>query len=112
MDHYEIIITPDAEIDLNELDDYITYNLEAPDVAVSYLAAIRLKISELSTAPKRCQPLDDEPLHSRGVMRLNAKGFAVFYYVDEEHFEVYIQNVIYQKRDIPKVLAEMYSDID
>ena len=43
---------------------------------------------------------------------MNAKNFAVFFYVYEEYSEVYVMNVIYQKRDIPKILAELYPDID
>lgn len=74
MDDYEIIVTPDAEDDLNEL--------------------------------------DDEPWHSRGIRRMNARNFAVFFNIDEEYKEVYIQNVIYQKRSLPRVLRELYPNLD
>lgn len=112
MDKYEIIITPDAESDLNEIDDYITYTLLAPYTAISYLRDIRSHIAELSSAPKRFRLVEDEPWHSQGIRRMNAKNFAVFFYVFEEYSEVYIQNVIYQKRDITKVLKKLYPDLD
>lgn len=108
---FTIIITPDAEADLNELDDYITFQLMAPETAVSYICDIRAKISQLRKNPKRYRLVEDEPWHSRGVRRMNAKNFAVFYYVYEEYAEVYVQNVIYQKRDLPKLLSERYSDL-
>lgn len=111
MDHFDVIITPDAENDLNELDDYITFQLMAPDTATSYIRDIRMKISELQSAPKRYRLVEDEPWHSRGVHRMNARNFAVFFYIYEEYTEVYVQNVIYQKRDLPKVLSELYPDI-
>ena len=41
MEEYAIIVTPDAEADLNELDDYITYELLAPDTAVAYVGFIK-----------------------------------------------------------------------
>lgn len=41
MGEYEIIITPDAEADLNELDDYITFELKAPETAVRYIEDIK-----------------------------------------------------------------------
>lgn len=41
MDAYEVIITPDAEYDLNELDDYITFELLEPDTATAYVAFIK-----------------------------------------------------------------------
>ena len=112
MDDFTVIITPDAEADLNELDDYITFQLMAPDTAIRYVRDIRKKIADLQTAPKRYRLVDDEPWHSRGVRRTNAKNFAVFFYVYEEYSEVYVMNVIYQKRDLPRVLAELYPDID
>ena len=112
MDDFTVIITPDAETDLNELDDYITLQLMAPDTAIRYVRDIREKIADLQTAPKRYRLVDDEPWHSRGVRRMNAKNFAVFFYVYEEYSEVYVMNVIYQKRDLPRVLAELYPDTD
>ena len=44
MDSYEIIITPDAEADLFEIRDYITYTFLVPDVALNYVRAIRNEI--------------------------------------------------------------------
>ena len=48
MDSYEIIITPDAEADLFEIRDYIAYTLLAPDVALTYIRAIRTEIQKLT----------------------------------------------------------------
>ena len=106
MDEYEVIVTPDAENELNELDDYITFELLAPDTAVAYVAFIKSELASLSHMPNRYRLVDDEPWHSRGVRRMNAKNFAVFYIVLEDYHEVYIQNVIYQKRSIPQVLHD------
>ena len=80
MDEYKIIITPDAETDLNELDDYISFYLMAPDIAISCIRYIRSKIAGLRKAPKRYRLIEDEPWHSRGIRRMNAKNFAVFFF--------------------------------
>ena len=106
MEEYAVIITPDAENDLNALDDYITFELLAPDTAIAYIAFIKQELASLGHMPKRYRLVDDEPWYSRGVRRMNAKNFAVFYIVLDDYNEVYIQNVIYQKRDIPQVLNE------
>ncbi len=110
MDKFNVIITSDAEKELNELDDYITFELHAPDTAVSYIAFIKKKLASLSDMPKRYKLVNDEPWHSRGVRRMNTKNFAVFYIVLEDYHEVYIQNVIYQKRDIPIILHDLFGD--
>ena len=112
MDEYKIIITPDAEADLNELDDYISFYLMAPDIAISCIRYIHSKIAGLRKVPKRYRLIEDEPWHSRGIRRMNAKNFAVFYYVYEEYAEVYVQNIIYQKRDLSRILSERYTDLN
>ena len=112
MKRFEIFLTPDAERDLNELDDYISFQLCAPYTAASFIRDIRQSISELGNAPKRFRLLEDEPWHSRGIRRMNTKSFAVFFLVHEEYSEVYVQNIIYQKRDLKKVLSELYPDLD
>lgn len=107
MEEYSVIITPDAEKDLNELDDYISIELQVPEIALTYIATIKQELSTLQTAPKRYRLMDEEPWHSRGVRRMNVKNFAAFYVVLDEYKEVYIQNIIYQKRDILKVLWDL-----
>ena len=107
MEPYEVYITPDAEDDLAELDNYISNVLAAPDTAIAYIRDIRERIAGLRDAPKRNRLVEEEPWHSRGLRRLNARGFAVFYSINETHKEVYVQNIIYQKRDLPRVLAEL-----
>ncbi len=112
MDDFTIIITPDAEEDLNALDDYITFELNAPETAIRYISDIKTQISSLSKAPKRYRLMEEEPWHSHSIRRMNAKNFAIFYHIYEEYNEIYILNVIYQKRDLLKVLAKAYPDLN
>lgn len=110
MNSYEIIMTPDATTDLVELRDYIADVLLVPDTALSYIRAIREEISKLSEMPGRIKPVDDEPWHSRGIREIMAKNFYVYYRIDEETKQVYIMNVIYNKRDQLRQLANMKLD--
>lgn len=110
MNSYEIIMTPDATTDLVELRDYIADVLLVPDTALSYIRAIREEISKLSEMPGRKKPVDDEPWHSRGIREIMAKNFYVYYRIDEETKRVYIMNVIYNKRDQLRQLANMKLD--
>lgn len=110
MNSYEIIMTPDATTDLVEPRDYIADVLLVPDTALSYSRAIREEISKLSEMPGRIKPVDDEPWHSRGIREIMAKNFYVYYRIDEETKRVYIMNVIYNKRDQLRQLANMKLD--
>ena len=86
MDLYKIIITPDAEKDLVELRNYIADVLLARDTARSYIRTIRKEIATLNEMPARYKPVDDEPWHTRGIRRIIANNFYVYYRIDEgEH---------------------------
>ena len=110
MDSYEIIMTPDATADLVELRDYIADVLLVPDTALSYIRTIREEISKLAEMPGRIKPVDDEPWHSRGIRKIIAKNFYVYYRIDEDAKRVYIMNVIYNKRDQLRQLSQMKLD--
>ena len=45
-----------------------------------------------------------------GIRRLNVKNFAIFYTIFDEYNEVYIQNIIYQRRDIQRFLLNLLND--
>mgnify|MGYP000893028065 FL=1 len=110
MNSYEIIMTPGATTDLVELRDDIADVLLVPDTALSYIRVIREEISKLSEMPGRIKPVGDEPWHSRGIREIMAKNFYVYYRIDEETKRVYIMNVIYNKRDQLRQLANMKLD--
>ena len=110
MDLYKIIIAPDAEKDLVELRNYIADVLLARDTARSYIRAIRNEIATLSEMPARYKPVDDEPWHTRGIRRIIANNFYVYYRIDEGNKRVFILNVIYARRDQLRVLEQMNID--
>lgn len=107
MDSYEIIITPDAEADLFEIRDYIAYTLSVPEIALSYIRTIRSEIQKLTYMASSIAPVEREPWHSRGVRKIIAKNFYIYYRPDNPSGKVYILNVIYSKCDQLKALKRM-----
>lgn len=107
MSSYEIIITPDAEADLYEIKNYIAETLLIPDVALNYIRAIRKEMEKLSYMADSIAPEEREPWHSRGVRKIIAKNFYIYYRPDEVSGRVYVLNVIYAKRDQLNVLDSM-----
>ena len=104
---YEIIVTPDAEADLWELHDHIANTLLAPDTAVEYVNSIEKIIATLSEMPQRIKLLDDEPWNSRGVRKVPAENFYIYFRIADDQNRVYILNVIYCKRDQLKALTNI-----
>ena len=107
MDSYRITVTPDANADLAELRFYIAYILMAPDAALRLIRLIRKEIASLKKLPARIVPIGEEPWHSRGIRHLIVKNFYVYYRIDEAAKTVYILNVVYNKRDQLRILAQM-----
>ena len=110
VDSFEIVITPDAEADLLEIRDYIAYTLLVPDVALDYIRVIRREIEKLSYMTVSIAPIDKEPWHSRGVHKIIAKNFYIYYRLDESSGRVYVMIVIYAKRDQLKALKKIPID--
>ena len=99
MNSYELIITPDAEADLYEIRDYIAYTLQVPEVARDYIHALRKEMNKLTYMASMFAPVELEPYHSKGVRKITAKNFYIYYLPDDASGKVYILNVIYIKRD-------------
>lgn len=106
MKTYKVLITPDAEADLTEIKDYIAFELLAPDTALSYLQALQDAITRLSFVGASVAPVEDEPWHSRGLRKITAKNFYIYYLVDDATDQILVMNVIYTKRDQGKALRE------
>ena len=107
MKTYEIYITPDAEADLYEIRDYIAYTLLVPDVASRYIQAIRKEMEKLTYMAASLAPIEPEPWHSRGIRKISAKNFYIYYLPDDAADRVYILSVIYAKRDQLRALKNM-----
>lgn len=104
---YEVIMTPDAVTDLTELRDYIADILLVPEIALRYVRSIRETISKLEYMATSIAPISDEPWHSRGIRKINAQNFIVYYRIEESRKRVYVLNIIYNKRDQLQTLAKM-----
>ena len=107
MDSYEVMMTPDAISDLVELRDYIAHVLQAPKTALAYIRSVRQVIAKLTYMATNIPPVADEPWHSRGLRKIMAKNFYVYYRIDEAAKRVYVMNVIYAKRDQLKQIDKM-----
>ncbi len=61
MGSYKIIITPDAEMDLIEIRNYIALVLRIPNIALNYIRYIRTRIGKLSYMAGSIVLVQDEP---------------------------------------------------
>jgi len=106
MRQYEIIITPAAENDLQEIFRYITELLE-PQTAINLCDRIGKEILKLDTMSDRHPPYKKEPWCSRGLRFLPVGNFLVFYITRMSDCTVHVLRVMYGGRNVEDSLDHL-----
>ena len=103
---YDVFYTAKARDDLEEIYEYIAFNLQEPVTAGKMYQNIIAAVHTLKTFPLRNALYENEPWRSRGLRKLPVKNFLVFYIVNEEKNAVRIIRIMYGARDLEKQLNE------
>ena len=104
--NWEVEFTDQAKQDLRDILDYITYELQEPQVAVNLVRSITKEILSLDQMPMRYRLYEKEPWKSQGLRCFPVKNYLIFYYPEETNNTVYAVRVIYGGRDISRLLSE------
>ncbi len=106
MNTWEIKYSAKASTEIDDIFDYITYDLQEPTIAKNIVQLIFKEIRSLETMPGRYRLYEGEPWHSEGLRVLPVKKYLVFYRTKEESKTVEILRVMYGGRDIANQLNE------
>ena len=104
--NWEVEFTDQARHDLRDILDYITYELQEPQIAVNLVRQITKEILSLNQMPMRYRLYGEEPWQSQGLRCFPVKNYLIFYYPDETKNTGYAVRVIYGGRDISRQLSE------
>lgn len=107
---YKVGISQQAEQSMNEIANYIAFQLMEPKIASNWIRLINDKIQKLNFMPERIQLTPESPWHETGIHRMSVKNFYVYFWINEEHRKVQIIDVTYSKRDQVKLLETMPLD--
>lgn len=99
MTTYRIVITDPAEKDLNEIIDYIAFELRSSSSAENIIIKISNSISSLEQLPKRHPFVKDERLANLGIRMLIIENYIAFYVVFEKDKVVTIIRILYNRRN-------------
>ena len=105
MQKFKVVTTDDAELDLDDIVDYLSGFSYA--IASRYYTEIKEKIRSLSTMPDRCSFVSYEPLRKKGYRWLFIRNYTVYFTIHEsENSEstVVIRRVLYARRDYTALL--------
>ena len=104
--NWDVKFTDQARRDLRDILDYISYELQEPQVAVNLVRSITKEILSLDQMPMRYRLYEKEPWKSQGLRCFPVKNYLIFYYLDETKSTVYAVRIIYGGRDISRQLSE------
>lgn len=97
MKHYKIEITNLAERDLENVGDYIAYELKNPSAAESIVKGIRKQINALADFPERNELDEDVLLAELGVRKDYFKNYKIYYIILED--TIYIVRILHMLVD-------------
>ncbi len=97
---YQVIVSDEAQRDLRNIFEYISYTLKAPQSALNIFESIEKSVLSLDQMPKRYKVIDREPWQTRNVRLMPVGNFVVIYFIDDIEMKVNIIRIMYGKRDI------------
>jgi len=107
MERYSVRISELANRDLRGIAAYITTQYSAPLAAAKKAKRLKEAINrKLSFMPQKYRQVNHYYLASKGYRRMNVENYIAFFTVDAGRKIVWVERVIHDARDWPRVLLE------
>lgn len=104
MKEYKVLISEIAENDINNILNYILYELRNKSSAINLNKKLKEAILSLSKMPERHKKVNDVYLAKKGLRTIIVDNYIIFYYVTEEDLTVNIIRVLYNRRNWSSLL--------
>jgi len=102
---YRVILTTRAEKDLNEIEEYISEELHAPIAAERFTSAVESVVNNLTFSPRGHPKVRNDRLAAQGYRWIGIKrNYVAFYTIDEQAKEVWVERILYGRRDWMRIL--------
>ena len=99
MEAFKVIVTSDADRDMDEIFSYVSKNLQEPGTAFGLVEKIYSALHSLSNMPERHPLSRDTYLAKQGFRLLPIDNYLAFYVVDKTAMRVIIHRVLCGKRN-------------
>ena len=99
---YRLTFLPLFEDDLNEIVDYITFELNNPEAANRLVNDVESAILERQDNPIAYAPYQSIKQRPCRYYRINVHNYSIFYVVLEDVMEV--RRIIYKRRDMDNII--------
>lgn len=95
---YNVVITREAEKDMEDIYNYIALELLSPEYALEQYNRIAEAILQLDIFPEAFRVVDFEPEHTMGIRRKFVDNYTIFYRISGKQVES--TNVLYTPSDV------------
>lgn len=96
---YEVILTERAELELNDIYDYIANTLMEEKTANKLMNKIQNDILLLGDTPEGFAIIENNKIRGLEYRRLTINNYVAIYRVDKESKKVYVVRIIYGGRN-------------
>ena len=100
--NYQIKYLPIARKDLQEIVDYIAFDLEVPEIAINMMNILETNILSLQENPFRGSIYKSSRQRNDQYRKLFVKNYAIFYLIADETVE--IQRIFYYRRNMDNLI--------
>ena len=107
MKEYHVKVTASAESQIEQITQYVAFDLNNPKAAILLLDALETSILGLSNLPYRFPLVAEEPWRGKGIRIMPVNHFLVCYWINEDVGKVQVTAVIYEKREQLRQLSLM-----
>jgi len=101
---YHVILTTQAENDLNEIVKYISEELHAPIAAERFTDAVENAVDNFAFSPRGYPKVRNDRLAAKGYRWVGIKNYMAFYTIDEQAKAVWVERILYGRRDWQRIL--------
>ena len=103
-ERYSYVLTEIAETDVEEILDYIAYELSNPQAASDFADALDEKLEEICLTPKAGRPVHNPYLKRDDVRRVLVKNYIAYYLIDRKAEKIVVLRIVYNGRDQDNLL--------
>jgi plasmid stabilization system protein ParE len=104
MSKYNVIITVEAQRELDEIVQYIAYTLKNPKAADDFLDDLEKCISNMELHPRFYPLSSDTRLAEQGYRKAAIKNYVMLYKINTGEKQAVIQGIFYCRQDYVKLL--------
>ena len=110
MKKYTIIISKQAEMQLQIIRHYISHVIQAPNSAQRILDLLSKEIQSLEYMPERIRVVEGIKWEKIGLRKYIVKKYYIYFTINEEDSRVYILAIKYNRRNQDLLLENLLED--